>query len=46
MSSVLHNCNPVFSLLSCENNVHRKQEFLERQFFAPMAATKMYDVVV
>ena len=52
MSSVLHNCsdcNPVvFSPLSCEKNVQseqkflEKQELLERQFFAPMAATMIY----
>ena len=35
-------CNPVVFSLLCENNVQRKQEFLERQFFAPMAATMIY----
>ena len=35
-------CNLVVFSLLCENNVQRKQEFLERQFFAPMAATMIY----
>ena len=30
-----------FPSFSVRNNIHRKQEFLERQFFAPMAATMM-----
>ena len=52
MSSVLHNCsdcNPVvFSLLfHVRKNVQRKQKVLEtrvleRQFFAPVAATMIY----
>ena len=47
---VLHNCNPVFSIL-CEKAdsllLHRKQEFLERQeSFAQLAATMMYYDVV
>ena len=38
---------PVLSPLSCENNVHRKQKFLEKQeSFAPMAATMIYYVVL
>ena len=56
MSSVLHNCsdcNPVvFPPLTGEENVQRKQKFLEkqeflgRQFFAPAAATMIYYVAL
>ena len=35
-------CNPVLFFLLCENNVQRKQDFLERQFFAPTTATMIY----